>query len=139
MSGLEVLGAVAAAVQLAECSLKIARLISELRSQVRDAPTSLSRRLSQVQHLTEIARLIETSPALQTKLIETLLESCLRDAASLEGIFERMVAKWSQGGKAAKYWRAIGDMNKEKQIAALCDRLEEGKSAITLCIVSVAS
>ena len=139
MSGLEVLGAVAAAVQLAECGLKIARLITQLRSQVHDAPASLSRRLLQVQHLTEIARLIESSPALQTTLIERLLESCLRDAAELEALFERMVSKSSSHGKIAKYWKAVGDMNKEKQISALCDRLEEGKSAITLCIVSVGS
>lgn len=138
MSGIEILGAVAAAIQLAETGLKIVKLISSLPSHVEGAPTWIKRRQAQIQHLVEIARIIQSSSALQTSLVQSLLESCSREAKELEAILADLVIDPAMG-TFARYWKAAGSVRKEKRIAAICDRLEEEKSAITLCIVSISS
>jgi hypothetical protein len=48
MSGLEVLGAVAGAVQLADVCLKIATCAIDLFSRVRDTPETIQKRLKEV-------------------------------------------------------------------------------------------
>lgn len=58
MSGIEILGAVAAAIQLTETGLKIVKLISSLPSHIEGAPSRIKRRKAQIQHLVEIARII---------------------------------------------------------------------------------
>ena len=135
MSGLEIFGAVAAASQLVEAGSGIVSLISLLRAQVHDAPASFEKRLGQVQHLISIARLIESSPALQTDLIRALLESCRREATQIEALLRELTASIDDG-KLKRYWKAVGDVKKEKRLSAICERLEECKSAIVLCIVS---
>ena len=88
MSGIEILGAVAATVQLVESGSKIVNLVAVLRSQVRDAPASLERRLTQVGHLVDVARLIECSPRLQTELMRSLLVSSIWVFPHMSGSFK---------------------------------------------------
>ena len=138
MSGLEVLGAVAAAIQLAEIGLRVVKLISTLPSRIKDVPSWVQRRQVQVKHLVEIALSIQSSPALQTDLIQSLLERCSREVENLATILAELVID-PGASTLARYWKAAGGVRKEKHIAAICDKLEEEKSAITLCIVSINS
>ena len=138
MSGLDVLGAVAAAAQLAATGLEIVKLISSLNSHVKDAPSWIKGRKTQIQHLVDIAGAIQNSPVLQTDLIQSLLESCNREARDLENVLTELDIS-PTAGILVRYWKAVGGMKKERRIAALCDRIEEEKSALTLCIVSISS
>ena len=77
MSGLEVLGALSGAVQLAEVAFEIVKLLSILCSKLHDAPASIAKRAAQIQHLVAITQLIQQNPTLQTTIINSLLTNCL--------------------------------------------------------------
>jgi hypothetical protein len=138
MSGLEVLGAVSGAVQLVEAGLGIIKLLHILCSTLHDAPTSMKRRTVQVEHLIQVARVIEQNPSLQTTLIKSLLLNCVGKSKELECILAHLTASLD-AGKVEKYWKALGGVMKEKRISDLCKSLEEEKSAIVLCIASINS
>ena len=138
MSGLEVLGAVASAVQLADACLKIATCAVDLFSRVRDAPETIRKRIVAVEQLVEIARLIEHNPSLQTPLIASVLTRARADADQLFEILTKIDAQPS-AGKVVKYWKALEGITREKRILAICDRLQENKTLLTLYIASINS
>jgi len=88
MSGLEVLGAVASAVQLADACLKIATCAVDLFSRVRDVPETIRKRIVAVEQFVEIARLIERNPFLQILLIVSVL---IRVYADTDQLFEILI------------------------------------------------
>ena len=136
MSGLEVLGAAASAIQLADAAWKISKLFSSLSSHVKDTPSSILKRKAQIEHLAEVARLIKNSPVLQTDLIASLLRACVPEIGDLEGLLSKLV-DGATSGRIARYWKALGGMQTEKRITTICERLEQEKTAIILCIVSI--
>lgn len=136
MSGLEVLGAAASAVQLADAAWKISKFFSSLSSHVKDTPSSVLKRKAQIEHLAEIARLIKNSVVLQTDLIASLLRVCVQEIRDLESLLSKLV-DGATSGRIARYWKAVGGIQTEKRISAICDRLEREKTAIILCIVSI--
>jgi N-terminal domain on NACHT_NTPase and P-loop NTPases len=138
MSGLELLGALSGAAQLVDAGLEIIKLISTLCSKLLDAPASIKKRTIEIQHLIEIARLIQQSPSLQTTLISSLLMSCIEKANELRGILASVSARIN-AGKVEKYWKALGGVMKEKRILEICESLEQEKSALILCIASIDS
>jgi hypothetical protein len=134
MSGLEVLGALASAVQLADACLKVAAFISDLR----DAPKTIRTRIAQIERLTEIATLIQHNSSLQTPLVDSVLGTCLEDANNLLGILKKLDTDTSVG-KVVKYWKTLGGVTKEKRILGIFERLEERKSSLLLCVGSINS
>lgn len=138
MSGLEVLGAVASAVQLADTCLKIATCTVDLFSRIRDAPETIRKRIVAVEQLVEIARLIEHNPSLQTPLIASVLARARAEADQLFEILTKIDAQ-PTAGKVVKYWKALEGVTKEKRIMTICDRLQEIKASLTLNIASVNS
>ena len=138
MSGLEIFGALASAIQLADACLQITAFISNLYSKVREAPETIRTRIAQIEQLIEIAKLVEHNTALQTPLIGSVLKRCLEDAGSLLEILKKLDSDAS-AGRAVKYWKALGGVTKEKRILAICERLEERKSSLALCIASINS
>jgi hypothetical protein len=136
MSGLEVLGALAGAVQLADTCLKITICAIDLFSRVRDAPETIRRRIVAVEQFVEIARLIEYNPSLQTPLIASVLTRARADADQLFEILTKIDAQ-PTAGKVVKYWKTLEGVTKEKRILAICDRLQENKASLTLYIASI--
>jgi hypothetical protein len=134
MAGLEVLGALASAVQLVDACVKVTAFISDLN----DAPEKIRTRIPQIQRLIEIATLIQHNSSLQTPLIGSVLAKCLDDANSLLDILKKLDIEVTTG-KFVKYWKALVSVTKEKQILGICQRLEEGKSSLALCIGSINS
>jgi hypothetical protein len=138
MSGLEILGVAASALQVAQVTLDIVASLTVLFNQIRDAPKLLQARLVQVQTLIEISRLIASMPQLQTAEVEAILQSCSRDAGELKDVLQSLVIE--QGGSSIKKWiRAVGGAVMEKRIIGLLHNLEVGKSALTLCITRIDS
>jgi hypothetical protein len=138
MSGVEILGAVASAVQLADTCMKIAICAIDLFSRVRDAPETIRKRIVAVEQLVEIARLIQHNPSLQTSLIASVLNRARADADQLFEILTKIDAQLT-AGKVVKYWKALEGVTKEKRILAMCDRLQENKASLTLYIASINS
>jgi hypothetical protein len=138
MSGLEVLGAVASAVQLADTCMKVATCATDLFSRIRDAPETIQKRIMAIEQLVEIARLIEHNPSLQTPLIASILTGARADADQLFEILTKIDAQ-PTAGKVVKYWKALEGVIKEKKILAICDRLQEIKASLTLNIASINS
>ncbi len=90
MSGLEILGVAASAVQIAQLSLAIVTSLTSLFSQIRNAPKTVQTRLVQVQTRAEISRLIASMPQLQTAEVGAILQSCSEDAEALRDILQRL-------------------------------------------------
>lgn len=138
MSGLEALGVAASAVQLAQLGLAVATSLTNLFSQIRDAPKILQTRLLQVQTLVELSRLIASMPQLQMAEVDGILQSCVRDAADLEGVLQGLVVE--KDGFCIKKWtKVLGSVVMEKKIVGLLHNLEVGKSALSLCITRIDS
>lgn len=138
MSGVEILGVAASAVQVAQVSLAIVTSLTSLFNQIRDAPKLVQTRLVQVQTLAEISRLIASMPQLQTAEVEAILESCSKDAVALKDVLEGLVVE-KEGSSIKKWTKAVGGVMMEKKIVGLLTSLEVGKSALTLCITRIDS
>lgn len=138
MSGLEILGVAASAIQVAQVTLDIVASLTMLFNQIRDAPKLLQTRLAQVQTLIEISRLIASMPQLQTAEVEAILQSCSSDARELKDVLQSLVHE--EGGSSIRKWtRAVGGVIMEKRIIGHLHNLEVGKSALTLCITRIDS
>jgi len=138
MAGVEVLGALAAASQLTEQSLKIAIIISDLYLKVRDAPESIRKQSVQVEQLIDIAKLIKHNPPLQTALVESILRNCVGEAEKLQEILGK-ISTAAGDGRVRKLWKALDGVAKEKRILALFAKLEQEKSSLALCIETIDS
>jgi hypothetical protein len=138
MSGLEILGVAASAVQLAQLSLAIVTSLTSLFNQIRDAPKVIQTRLLQVQTLFEISRLIAKTSQLQTPEIESVLQSCVKDGDALRDLLQGLVVE-KDGPKIKKWAYAIGGSIMEKKIIGLLQSLEVGKTSLTLCITQIDS
>ena len=136
MSGVEVLGALAAASQLAEQGLKITGAIYDLYRKVRDAPESIRQQSVQVEQLIDIAKLIKKNPSLQTDPVSSILKSCSNEARDLLHIL-RGVTPAGGAYRPENIWRALAAVSKEKTIVAHLANLERGKSALALCIETI--
>lgn len=133
MSGLEVLGALASASQLAEQGLKITATVYDIYRKVRDAPESIRKQTVQVEQLIDIAKLIESTSSLQTDLVASILSSCTDEAHRLLHSLQQ-VAPGPENHLPMKIWKAVNGTTKEKKILEHFTKLEQGKSSLTLCI-----
>ena len=124
--------------RLVDAGLGIIKFLTILCSKIHDAPDSIKRRTIQIQHLVEVAQLIQQNPSLQTTLIGSLLMNCIEKAKELQDVLAKVTAKLN-AGKIEKYWKALGVVMKESKISELCKSLDEEKSALVLCIASIDS
>jgi hypothetical protein len=138
MSGLEILGVAASAVQIAQVSLAIVTSFTSLFNRIRDAPKIVQTRLVQVQTLAEISRLIASMPQLQTAEVGAILQGCSTDAEALKDVLQGLVVE-KDGPSIKKWTKAAGGVVVEKKIVGLLHSLEVGKSALTLCITRIDS
>ena len=138
MSGLEVLGALAAASQLVEQGLKITIFISGLYKKIQGAPESIRKQVIQIEQLVDVSRLIEKNQSLQTGEITSILKECLVEVNHLRDILSKITLEVGDG-KVKQLWKAIDGVMKEKKINALFEELEQQKSSLTLCIQAVDS
>lgn len=136
MTGVEVLGALAAASQLLQQGTKLAGAIFDLYKKIRDGPESIRQQSVQVEQLIDIAKLIQTNPTLQTEVVSSILSSCINEANDLLAILSKLVPK-EETYRPEKIWKAVVAVSKEKRILAHLAKLEQGKSSLALCIETV--
>jgi hypothetical protein len=138
MSGLEVLGAFAAASQIVDQGRKIISFISVLYSKIRDAPESIRKRSAQLNQLIEIANLIKGNPALQIDSLAAILRTCLCEIDVLRQILES-ISVTSEDNKVEKVWKTLVGISKEERIVVLFTNLEREKNSLALCITAIDS
>jgi hypothetical protein len=141
MSGVEVLGflgALAAASQLVEQSIKVINFISDLYTKVHDTPDSIKGQIIQVEQLVDIARLIKQNPSLQTDPVASSLDSCQNEAKRLLDILLKLSVA-AGDGKTKKLWKALDGITKEKKILGHLGKLEQEKSSLVLRIATIDS
>lgn len=128
-----ILGATAAASQLAVQGLKITVLLCQLGSQIRDARHSTNRRVEQVEQLISIARQITTNPPLLTERMAPVLKTCLEEAENLEKILRKLVIS-PKHNRTLRFARSLKAVVEEKKINAHFERLERIKGSLSLGI-----
>jgi len=136
MCGLEVLGAVASAIQLATLSQQLITSISTLYTQLKDAPINLKQRIYEIESLIEVTKLIECSPQLQTVEIASVVRRCNVDAEALVEVLKGLRVG-ERDELVGRYWKAVGGLKKEGGILAMFGSLEREKSALVLCIARI--
>ncbi|KAF5579363.1 lysophospholipase [Fusarium pseudocircinatum] len=98
---MEILGATAASLQLAEQTLTIAQFLCDSISKLRNAADIQEKRLERVVRLTALLHAIICHKAFQTHLVEEELSHCLRDVSRLRDIIVKLdtpptASKWKR-------------------------------------------
>ena len=136
MAGIEILGAFASAVQLVDICLRATESLSTFFSRVIDVPISISKKKAHLARLVQTLRLIQHCPSLQTSVPVSILTSLTTEVRALQDILGKVTPE-ATAGKAKIYWKSLDCAFKEKKILSVCRRLEEEKSALTLCIATI--
>jgi hypothetical protein len=129
---LSALGAAAAALQIASQALDLVKYISRLYSKIKDAPELIQTRISHLEQLIEISKLIAKTTPLQTAEVQEVLVPCLRTVMKLRGLLGKYSLE--DHGKVTKIVNAFKLGNKEDDIAKLLATIESEKSLLALSI-----
>jgi hypothetical protein len=127
---LSILGAVAAASQLAQQALEIIMFFSDLYAKVQDAGESIRTRKMHIEQLIDISKLIAKTPTLHTTAIQSVLVTCLRTTITLRDILQEL-----SSDKKELLRRIMKAVRKEDKITILLDNIERDKSSLALGIL----
>jgi len=133
MSGIEVIGLLASAAQLAFYTINISDLVSEIYHRVQNAPKRIQEHIQQIGQLISTARLIEKHELLQTDNINAHIISTLHQAKLLSATLDKVKGEYLQRSPLRRYWKLIKG-GTEREILANFERLEKEKSSLLLCI-----
>jgi hypothetical protein len=129
---LSILGAIAAASQLAQQAFEIIKFFSDLYEKVQDAGESIRTRILHIEQLIDMSKLIAKTPTLQTTAIQSVLVSCLRTTITLRDILQELSS--DKEGLLRRIMKAVKAVRKEDKIMILLDNIERDKSSLALCI-----
>lgn len=138
MSGLEIVGAVASAAQLADLCLKALKSISSLYRNVKNIPTDVDNSITRINQLSEIAQLVSSTPSLHSPVITAAVHEALTDVEKLLELLEG--TSHPKGSNPVKQqWHNISHILHEPVVQKLLGRLESTKVTLSLCIDAVNS
>ena len=129
---LSILGAIAAASQLAQQAFEIIKFFSDLYAKVQDAGESIRTRILHIEQLIDISKLIAKTPILQTTAIQSVLVTCLRATIMLRDVLQELSS--DREGLLRRMMKAVKAVRKEDKIMILLDNIERDKSSLALCI-----
>ena len=129
MAGVEVIGIVAAAGQFIEQTVKVVRLVQEVRSKSRNAPAEIQQWIQEIETLKDIAITVQRTAVLQTPQIEAILQCCGDRSRSLCAILDTISCD-EDATFGKKTWSAICGVAQEGKIRALFGDLEREKSSL---------
>lgn len=132
MSGVETLGVIASATQLAAYSIKIVLHFDQIYTKVRETSSRMRGHLNEINQLIEITTLIEQHKSLRTPIIHSQLQKTLLEAESLYSILKEVTTKYSDH-PIWRCWVFLRGSVEEKIFSSLT-KLEREKSTLTLCI-----
>jgi hypothetical protein len=138
MSGLEILGAVASAAQLADLCFKVLKSISCLYRDIKAIPRDIDNSITRISQLSEVAQLVSNTPSLHSPVITAVVHEALADIEALLSVLEETShAKSSHFIK--QQWHNVSHILQEPVVRKLLDRLESTKVTLSLCIDTVNS
>ncbi|KAL3425795.1 kinesin light chain [Phlyctema vagabunda] len=132
MSGLEILGAAAAASQFIVYGTKVIDFLIK----VREAPNAIEKQIIHIRQLVEVSKLVEQSPHLNSgtsgSSLQKILKPCEIEIKYLDNILVEKFPGKQHSIKAT--WKSLLAVSKEKEIIAAFTTLERLKSSLILCI-----
>jgi len=134
MSGVEILGIIASAGQVALYGLQFIAFLSKIPEKIKDSPGEIEQHLGDIQQLLGITEDIQQTTYPQNPIVLTNLDYIHCQAKHLATVLDNILRKHSKTSIKA-YWQILRG-REEKQISAIFDNLEKAKSALTLYIVS---
>jgi hypothetical protein len=138
MSGLEVIGALASAAQLAAYAVKAAAFISDIYDRLKHAPQRIEEHAHQIQRLIDIIIYIKDNSSLHTTLVFEQLECTIIQAGSLRELLVKVLGQYTQPSLRLRYWKVLKG-KKERQILVALQRLEREKTQLSLCLTAAQS
>ena len=131
-----VLGAIAAASQIAQQCIDIFKMIYSLYSKIHDAPNSIRSQIGLVEQLVTITSLIERNNSLQTDSMTLALKTCLETARQLLDELSK-ISTSAGDGRVRRVWKGLVGSMVEEKLQGLFVQLEQRKSLLVLSIVTV--
>lgn len=132
MSGIETIGIVASASQLAAYSIKIVSCLSQIYKEVSGLPHQIKDHVKQIEKLIETTILIQQHKSLHSPQIFSQLQTTLKEAISLCNVLTETASRYAEHSFRG-YW-AFWKSGGEKEILNRLSKLEREKSALRLCI-----
>jgi hypothetical protein len=129
---LTVLGAAAAAAQLAKQAYSLLKFFSALYGKTMEAPELTQARVAHIEQLRSVSKLIENTKPLQTSEVQAVLVACLQTTVDLNKILEQCSPRGKDFLRRALQSARV--VHKEDKIVVLLDRIEKQKSLLALCI-----
>ena len=133
---LAVLGALAAASQITQQCIGIAKIITSLYSRIQDAPNGIRSQILQIEQLIAITSLIERNISLQTDLMVSALNTCLETTRQLLEELSR-ISTSAGDGRVRRVWRGLVGVMVEEKLQGLFAQLEQRKSSLLLYIGTI--
>jgi len=139
MTGIEVLGAMASAAQIAFYVIQTSSLIIEQFKRLRNAPIKFQQHSETATQLIGIARVVQSNQWLQTESMASLLKGILGKVEEVHKLLPKVQKhdKAARPGFVITYWKAYRSLRKEERILAIFAGLEEQKSTLALCILEI--
>lgn len=132
MSGIETIGIIASASQLAAYGIRIVSCLSQLYKEVSVMPHKIRDHIKQIEKLVETTILIQEHDSLRSPAIHSHLHTTLNEAVSLYNILTKIASKFAERSFWA-FWTFLKSVG-EKDILNRLSNLEREKSALRLCI-----
>ena len=133
---LGVLGAIAAASQIAQQCIDIAKMIASLYSKIHDAPNSIRSQIRLVDQVVAITRLIERNTSLQTDWMASALTTCLETTRQLLDELSK-ISTSAGDGRVRRVWKGLVGLTVEEKLQGLFAQLEQGKSSLAVYIGTI--
>lgn len=133
---LGVLGATAAAFQIAQQCMDIAKMIASLYHKIHDAPNSIHSQILLVNQLIAITRSIERNKSLQTDLMASALTTCSKTTQQLSDELSK-ISTSAGDGRVRRVWKGLVGLTVEEKLQGLFDQLEREKSSLAVLIGTI--
>lgn len=139
MTGVEVLGALASAAQIAFYIIQTSSMIIEQFKRLRNAAIKFQQHSDTTTQLIGISRVVQSNQWLQTESMASLLKGILGRLEEVHKLLPKVQKhdKSARPGFVVTYWKAFRSLRKEDRILAIFAGLEEQKSALALCILEI--
>ena len=129
------LGLIASAVQLVDVGGRLLISLSQLVSNVRDAPKKILILQQEVVEIEALTQLIRANPNITAQSNSSLDVSILSNATETIQRLQRILDKLKitpNDCTSQKVWKTVVSVKKEKALEALCRELERHKSTLLI-------
>lgn len=127
----EVIGALAAVLQILDFSIKSLGIISKWKG----TPKAIHDLADQAEQLRGVMNALQANPAIDTAAhpIKDVLDDCLKDLQELQATFQLLDSNLGDG-TIDRSWKAVRSIIKETDIQTCCRKIERHKLTLLLVL-----